>query len=302
MTTYRELTNQSYELETKITEKLGIDFSGSRYKEYQSVVEALTIAWENKETATYIKKYPFTTTVFSLRELQELAFILDFIQTRYDRLSEESKNQITKKLKIIIRGPLLPSGEDANTNESRNYQFELRVAAKMAEAKFGVELNEHPDVLTTTRGHDYAIECKRVTGESKNATTRNVLNAIQQLGIYSRRRFGRIVAIDVSKLIDLQEAQTSCETGKEANDYILDLLHKRINDTYGNNEAISGLATKNKVVALMFTYSGLYILNNHDMGWVQEIGFMVFNKEHPNKAKVCLKDFDNLKPSETMTG
>lgn len=295
MTTYRELTNKSYELEAKITEKLGTVFVGSRYKEYQSVVEALTIAWESKTTASNIKKYPIVKTVSYLRELQELVVILDFIYMRYDRLSQESQNQVLRKLKIVLRGPLLPSGEDSNTNDSRNYQFELRVAAKMAEAKFGIELNEHPDVLTITNGHDYGIECKRVTGESKSATTRNVVDAIQQLGVYSRNRYGRIVAIDVSKLVDIEEAQISCDTGKEVNDHILNILHRRINDTYGNNQVISNLAIKNKVVALMFTYSGLYILNNYDMGWVQEIGFMVFNKEHPNKAKICTKDFENLK-------
>jgi len=105
MITYRELTDKSHRLETDIAHMLRIDFTGTRYKVYQGIVEDITVAWENQTTAEYIKRHPFNETVFSMQQLQELVSILGFVKKIFACSSPKVQTHIRKKVKAV---PYLP--------------------------------------------------------------------------------------------------------------------------------------------------------------------------------------------------
>ncbi|HAN22812.1 TPA: hypothetical protein DCP77_03470 [Candidatus Collierbacteria bacterium] len=293
MITYRELTDKSHRLETDIAHMLRIDFTGTRYKVYQGIVEDITVAWENQTTAEYIKRHPFNETVFSMQQLQELVSILGFVKKIFACSSPKVQTHIRKKVKVMLGGPIFTHEENFNSSEARNTQFELRVATKMSESGYKAELLDHPDVLVDTKPRVYGIECKRVN--SSKAIMSNIARAISQLDEYSGSYDGRIVAVDISRLLDLGKKYFSSPTPERANEAILDVLHDTINKIYTQMDSLSTLSINKRVVALMLTYSGLYILHDNSMGWVQEIGFLVFNKEHPVEAELCIKDFKSLK-------
>lgn len=75
-----------------------------------------------------------------------------------------------RKLAHIVAGPALPRDENPASNQARNIQFEITLAALLQRAGYAPHIGEHPDLLVTVDDTDYAIECKRMFSAAKVGT------------------------------------------------------------------------------------------------------------------------------------
>jgi hypothetical protein len=138
-----------------------------------------------------------TTVIFG--NLSEFNFIF----TQFNTLLELNGKIFIKKLREVLKMPLTVLGEDAasGSNQGRNTLFELRLSARLAQAKFKPQLtSDHPDILVSAGMNEYAIECKRVF--SKYRFEKLTLDAIDQLKNYTLSKFPHrigLVAVSITR-------------------------------------------------------------------------------------------------------
>lgn len=143
----------------------------------------------------------------------------NFIVSQLEKLLKSNNKVVKKKIKDIIKMPLMVKDEDSSigTNRGRNTLFELRLATRLMKSGFGANLTfDHPDILVPTIGHEYAIECKRIF--SINSFEKLTLEAISQLIDYSltgnSNRLG-IVAISITRGFHKGDMKLNAESHEE---------------------------------------------------------------------------------------
>src|SRR2546426_6368625 len=85
------------------------------------------------------------------------------------KLAAVDADVLRPKLRDALRGPILPSDEDANSNQARNTIFELVLAARLHAAGLTPILGDRPDVRCVVADIPMSFECKRVFSEKKLA-------------------------------------------------------------------------------------------------------------------------------------
>lgn len=133
--------------------------------------------------------------LYILREVNELSFIMRGIKKSLPKGVDE-------KLQKILSGSDF-AALDKNT-ESRNTQYELRIASYFCQAEFDVDLTNLTDIIATKGRDTFYIECKRVSNDKQ--LEENILKAKSQLvaRMPSKRhitmRYHGIIALDVTKV------------------------------------------------------------------------------------------------------
>ena len=137
-------------------------------------------------------------TQSSESELYECLQLLQ--EARYMRsiLKHVTDNTPTVRTKIqhIVDGPFLSVHETAKSAASRNYAFELYVAASFRQAGFRVVFNE-PDLVVTFEDCEIGIAVKRLRESTDTAIEKLVKDGQRQL---TRNRIPGMIALDVSTL------------------------------------------------------------------------------------------------------
>ena len=111
---------------------------------------------------------------------------------------------------------------DRNT-ESRNTQFELRIASYLGRIGYRLEFDSLTDIVATRGLTTYYIECKRVASASQLA--RRIKEAVRQIerrmprSGFFRKRYG-VVATDVTRIAFPHNGLTSGVTPDHARDVI----------------------------------------------------------------------------------
>lgn len=104
------------------------------------------------------------------REVHELLWI-------YEGLKKSIPKGAKNKLENIISGSDF-AYSDVNKN-SRDTQFELRIASYFLKADFSVDLDTDTDIVASSDKHVFFIECKRVSG--LNSLQKRIEEAFKQL-------------------------------------------------------------------------------------------------------------------------
>lgn len=170
----------------------------SRIAQLNSLMDDLR-AGEDKMTiqamlATDLRRY-----LVALAESQEIAGILPFLRSG-------PGGQLAPRVRALLRGPELPSDEDKASNQARNVQFELWLAAKLWRTGVPVELEE-PDLRCKIGGVTILFACKRLFSVRK--LNKRINEATQQL----RESLARcpettswgVIAISLSRVLIKQE-------------------------------------------------------------------------------------------------
>lgn len=133
--------------------------------------------------------------IVALAESAELGDILPFLRTC-------DPDVIRPKLRDVLRGPVLPTDEDAESNQSRNTLFELNIAARLHGVGFLPVVGEHPDVACTVNGMELFFECKRPFSPSR--VSKNINKAAKQLKSDLAGHPGArgVIAISLSKVLN----------------------------------------------------------------------------------------------------
>jgi len=152
--------------------------------------------------------------LYVLREIHELAWIARGLQKRMP-------SGINDKLKIIVSGSDFAI-QDSNT-QSRNVQFELRIASYFCQLGYEVNLETTTDIIAFVEDIAFFVECKRVA--SKMQIQRRLTEAVKQLRLkmpsfYGKRVAYGCIALDVTKVAFPHNGLTWAQTPEHSKDVI----------------------------------------------------------------------------------
>jgi hypothetical protein len=105
-------------------------------------------------------KRPIDWMLYVLREVHELMWILKGLKVHFPA-------GMDKKLKIISGGSDFASLD--TDSQSRDIQFELRIASYFCQAGYEVDLSTETDIIALTDDQAFYLECKRVGSQSQLA-------------------------------------------------------------------------------------------------------------------------------------
>lgn len=204
-----------------------------RYQKYLKLVSEQGV--EKSDPKTIFKnvsderfKHGLDWYLYVLREVDELAFILKGLQ-------QHVPNGVDDRLIKIVGGSDF-AALDRNT-ESRNLQFELRIASYFCLAGFLVDLSTDTDIVASKGRHNFYIECKRVSNPKQ--LEENLLKAKHQLlarmptkGHFLSKCCG-VIAVDVTKVAYPHNGLTIGVTNEHAKDVTQNALRK-VSDRIGH--------------------------------------------------------------------
>ena len=180
----------------------GVATERTRFGSYLRDAEAVEKMWRIDYGAEQVHKKGIYPLLVSLSEADAIGQACRILGSQ-----SPTQGELARKLKICIKGPVLPEDESSstNSNQARNIFFELRLAAKCAQAGLRPALGESPDIRLRVNDCSFHIECKRVG--SWNALKNGVRKAMRQLDASlarDRSAYG-VIAFDVSKVAGLPD-------------------------------------------------------------------------------------------------
>src|SRR3989338_5558865 len=297
MITYSQLVEKSIFVENQLIGKKYINHPiQGRFKHYQKIISLLRDNWEANTMDKFWIAFKMEDTGFALKELFEITTILEQVLVIYDSISKESKKYINEKLLTILSGPNFTIDETSKNSAARNYQFELRLASKMIEAQYKkISFAEHPDLLIEEKMRPYSFECKRILGNPERKIPSNIVEAIHQLENYKKGNYAGIVAVDLSPQFEQGKNWLKSKSREEANKFTLNQIESVAWTVYNRVYKVKEAAERGYLVGILLNLSTVYILTgNNEMGWIQEMGILILNKENPDKGLHFSEDFNNL--------
>jgi hypothetical protein len=138
--TYEEITKGLDET-LDFCSALGLtdDVAASRFRTYRGHIERLKGAIRAPRPNPVSEQIDNDTLTYlvALIEASEFLSLFPFLKSCDPEL-------LRPKLRDVLRGPDLPTGEDDASGQARNILFELNLAAKLWHAGLKPELGEHP--------------------------------------------------------------------------------------------------------------------------------------------------------------
>jgi hypothetical protein len=145
--------------------------------------------------------------VFIEREITELLWILSAVEHNTPHGFDEIMSKVL--------GGQLVGRDDSDQLNSRDFQFQLRIAAYFSKAGFAVDLSTSADVKASKDGYTYFIECKRLKSPQKVAA--RISEAYEQIirhikPVSFRSGFYGIAAFDITKIMQPHLGLSYAET------------------------------------------------------------------------------------------
>ncbi|PWB32529.1 hypothetical protein DCO48_13015 [Pseudomonas sp. SDI] len=210
---------RSYKLPEKTLPAISFDDHAKDLLEFKEFVDSLGIKTHNTRIARYAQyfvqlaegnaidekkifknvndarfKSSLDWQLYLLREAHELMWILRGLKNHVPKGIEE-------KIEKIVSGTDF-AALDKNT-ESRDTQFELRIASYFCQSGCTVDISTDTDIVAVTDKHAFFVECKRIAG-ARNLKD-NLVKARDQIILrmpkkYEEKHAFGVIAVDVTKL------------------------------------------------------------------------------------------------------
>lgn len=191
---------EQYKTAINWMESIGVKIGSGRTTHYAKVIDYWKDAYKTASERKAKELLPdFVSSVFEIHDFLD-------IYNAFKAEPVDALDNIKDKLQKGINGPINSADETANSTSSRNYIFEVLMAARSHNPNSGVItlLNTDSDTGILTDGKKLWIECKRISSASKIEA--NIKDASNQLEKILSRKKGSgnrgIVAIDVTKLLN----------------------------------------------------------------------------------------------------
>ncbi len=205
----------------------GIETKNTRIDRYQKYLRAASDFGIEKSNPVKVFKnvsdarfqHDLDWYLYVLREVDELAHILKGLKVHVP-------NGIDDRLRKVVAGADF-AALDKNS-ESRNIQFELRIASYFCLSGFAVDLSTETDILAFKGRQHFYIECKRVSNAKQ--LEENILKAKQQILARMPKRKGilakcyGVIALDVTRVAYSHNGLTMGVTNDHARDVVQDAL------------------------------------------------------------------------------
>lgn len=217
--TYSEI-NQKLESVEKWLAKFYPTNTSNRFTVIRKEITKASKAFQSQTLKQHIRQEgPDGTTrlIISLTESEPLIRI-------YEAFQFETDQDFASKVKTIFGGPHLPWNETTSSSKSRNFLFELDLAARCKSTKCSI-IN-FDDITIEFQKRLVNIQCKRLQSERK--TEERIREAQKQLlSQFERHDNSRgIIAIDVGKILGLDRNVLRRRTADEADRDVAVLLRK----------------------------------------------------------------------------
>jgi hypothetical protein len=221
---------------------LGVHDAFGRFPQYEKNIEELIRARISGRLTQLVAEKSNPVLMWSLAESMELA---EFPQT----LGHVDKTILRERLEKVFRGPIVPSDEDANSNEARNTAFELAVASLLSSAGFSVQLEkEYSDVGARLGNLKFVIECKRLLS-SKRLEDRLSEASKQLTRFFARHQDANgLIAIDLTKLSNRGEKMYEAPNSVVAKIGLGDLLETTLRENLNSLRKIDD----RRIIGLLF--------------------------------------------------
>jgi len=209
-----------------LLESRGISTANTRIERYHNYFERIRhedtapldaeTIFKNSDDPRF--RNPADWYMYVSREVHELMWILKGLEAH-------TPIGVDDKLRAIVSGSDF-AALDANS-QSRNTQFELRIASYFCQAGCMVDISTDTDVIASTDQFVFFVECKRVASASKLAA--RLAEARKQLSQRMPRKDGKrvvlgCVAVDVTKVGFTHNGLTFGVTPDHSRDVIRDKL------------------------------------------------------------------------------
>lgn len=254
---------------------MGIQTHNTRIDRYQRYLKLISANNQIFDASAIFKnvtderfQHEMDWYLYVLREVDELMHIMKGIKAHSPRGVEE-------KLKKIVSGSDF-AALDKNT-ESRNTQFELRIASYFCQAGFEVDLSTATDIIASKGRNFFYIECKRVSNDKQ--LEENLLKAKQQLASRMpanrhliRKNFG-LIAMDVTKVAYKHNGLTFGVTNEHAKEVMQDDLKK----IYNKIKHINFLSKKPAIIQCWLQIHMPGILENPPQAFTRFSSFFILS-------------------------
>lgn len=205
----------------------GIETKNTRIDRYQKYLRAvLDCGIEKLDPVKVFKnvsdsrfQHGLDWYLYVLREVDELAHILKGLKVHVP-------DGVDDRLCKVVAGADF-AALDKNS-ESRNIQFELRIASYFCLSGFVVDLSTETDIVAFKGRRHFYIECKRVSNAKQ--LEENILKAKQQILARMPKRKGildkcyGVIALDVTRVAYSHNGLTMGVTNEHARDVVQDAL------------------------------------------------------------------------------
>ncbi|AVJ27351.1 hypothetical protein [Achromobacter spanius] len=184
---------------------LGLPAANSRYARYDKIIKNF---FRNRpDTLHDGGNQLFRDLSLAYRESVDIYIV-------YRCFKDVRHPMFIEKLSHVVAGQDVP--EPGEAGASRNYLFELLIAARFQLAGYDIDFEEKTDVVARRNGHTVRIECKRLSSENKlNARINEAANQLSQAVKKVDERVVGLIYIDVSSFI-VEKVKWEVNTRDEA--------------------------------------------------------------------------------------
>lgn len=173
----------------------------------------------------------------------------------HNSFKNQCNGDLLKRLSRVIESLPKPNFiESKNTDNGRNYSFELTTAARFSELGYKINLNTETDVVVDLAQYKLLIECKRITSKNK------VLKRIKDARVQIDKRIGNtpsnklgLIAVDVTYILNENLKSYNCKN-KEHFEYIIE---QALIDFIKENESSYARSIKKHILGILFEYNAV---------------------------------------------
>jgi len=271
----KEDTNKIYDKYNDALEwlnGLGLPAKRSRFGDYKKIFDNYPASAESSIDNTSFENAlnPFLNAHLEISEIIRI----------YDTLSNRDYSEFSDQLKKITSGQIFR--DSLKHDPSRDFSFELTMAARFINGGYEVKLDDIADIVVTKDGSPKIfVECKKVT--SLKRIKANVKKANEQLKKRMTRDSSKLcrglVALNVSALINPQNNTTVVNDANQLQEKLKVLL----SDFCNNNEMNFSAKKSNKCLGVLVeaTLAG-YEIKGNDQNIIIGRGTQLLRYEHSN--------------------
>ncbi len=203
-------------------ESRGIETKNTRIERYAQYLERSLrdgtewVAGEKifKNSAGEPFRSPVDWFLYVLREVHELMWILKGLKIHVPAGADET-------LRLIVKGRDFAALDQ--DSQSRDTQFELRIASYFCQSGCEVDMSTDTDVVARTNRYAFFVECKRVGSKSKlgarlSEARGQLTRRMPRKG--GKRRLLACIAVDVTKVAFTHNGLTFGVTNEHSRDVI----------------------------------------------------------------------------------
>lgn len=232
-----------YEEACRWIESLGLPYSRGRFRLYhESIKNSLKTIREVKEPDAKVDEF--------IKYLNSYAEAIELIRLK-NSFSGRKHEEYIDKLRHVASGQ--PFRNSSKSDSSRNFGFELSMAARLITAGYETDINQLADIVSKINGRNIYFECKRIKSIKKLRERVKAANLQLKRRLLKDKSSGArgIAAINVTDILNPQYNFVVADSAEE----IKKSHSNQMNEFVISNETILKTKAIKKILGLICEYN-----------------------------------------------